>query len=234
MENKNVNAQELEAIKEKIRNILNRTVANGATEEEAKAAAKLAQKLMAQYGIDEHGIMAQARDLGAIVKVFVRESIKEYEVNLGNCIAKNFKTKFITGWFTPKQGAPHGGCKATGFWGRQFDVDVAVMTYTTMLALLWTNATARIGSPKGRAKDAWYWQRINDYGFGFVEGLEEAFNQNIQQNALVVVMDQECQDIAKTFGRKNTRSRGYNPNSSDFSEGLTKGRMAFKAGMVDD
>lgn len=234
MEQKKVNEQELEAIKEKIRNILNRTVENGASEEEAKTAAKLAQKLMAQYGIDENGILTKTRDLGAIVKVFVREKAKEYELNLGNCIAKNFKTKFISGWFSNEQGAPHGGCPGVGFWGRQFDVDVATMTYTTMLALLWTNATARIGSPRGRTKDAYYWQRINDYGFGFVEGLEEAFNQNIQQNALVVVMDSECLEIAKTFGRKSARSRGFNPNSTDYAEGLTKGRMAFKAGMVEE
>ena len=234
MEQKKVNDKELEAVKKKIQNILKHTVENGATEEEAKTAAKLAQKLMAQYGIDEHGVLAQTHDLGAIVAVFVREKAKEYELQLGNCIAKNFKTRFVSSWFSTEQGAPNGGCRGFGFWGRQFDVDVATMMYTTMLALLWTNATNHIGSPKGKAKDRLYWQRINDYGRGFVAGLEEAFRQNIQENALVVVMDSECSDIAKTFKRRTAYSIGYNPDSSDYSEGLTQGRIAFKAGMVED
>lgn len=42
----------MDKMAEKIQNLLNKTTANGATEEEAKSALLMAQKLMAKYNID--------------------------------------------------------------------------------------------------------------------------------------------------------------------------------------
>ena len=42
-----------EKIKEKVKNLKNRTVENGATKEEAETALKLAQKLIDKYGLEK-------------------------------------------------------------------------------------------------------------------------------------------------------------------------------------
>ena len=228
MEAKKVNEQELEAIKEKIRNILNRTVENGATEEEAKTAAALAQKLMARYGIDEKGIAhAKLSDIDKIDYVWARDKADGYELRLGNVIAKNFRTVFVQTWFVDKG-------MGFGFWGRRSDAEVASATYMSMLAILWANAIKTVGTPEGHKTDKFYWERIQSFGQGFVEGLREALTQNAEKYALVLVMDQECEEERKRLFRTVRRKpRSFSNTSSDYINGRYHGSMALKSGNLE-
>lgn len=229
MKKKELNQQELEAMKQKIINMLNRTVENGASEAEAQTAAKLAQKLMAQYGIDENGIAhCRIADVDEIIDMWVRDKCSEYEIRLGNVIARNFRVRFLTGWCKEKQNVGYM------FWGRRSDVQIAAATYTSMLAILWVNAVRQVGDTRGHKTDRFYWDRINSFGYGFVDGLKTALDQNAQKNALVLVMDEECQQYAAThFGNKKARTKGWT-SKVDFEQGQFHGRMAFKGGAVED
>jgi hypothetical protein len=67
-----------EAIKAKIAALLNKKVDNGATEAEAMAALRIAQKLMDEHGVTEKDILENTD----AAKDFLREVVKDGRKNL--------------------------------------------------------------------------------------------------------------------------------------------------------
>ena len=70
-----------EAIKAKIAALLSKNAANGASEAEAMAAFKIAQKLMLEHGVTEADIMEN----NSAAKDFLREVLRDGRKNLHEC-----------------------------------------------------------------------------------------------------------------------------------------------------
>lgn len=115
-----------EAIKSKIAALLNKNVSNGASESEAMAALKIAQKLMSEHGVTEADILAN----NDVAKDFLREVLKDGRKNLHEadlyCVATIADFCDVKVWQSKEYAA--GGIKSgvtINFFGYSADVETA-------------------------------------------------------------------------------------------------------------
>lgn len=174
---------DMNAIANKIQHLLNKTVENGATEGEAKAALLMAQKLMAKYNIE---LEQQTGSKG--FKCFLEETkVKPNPRNnsLGNIIANSFAVKGII----------YGGKWA--FFGREANAKAAAealkFIHRTMEAGM--RRICREHGLETTQRGAAYW--YNPYAMGFIKGLQEAMAA--QTKALCVVVPE---DVNNKFNEK--------------------------------
>ena len=205
---------DMNSIANKIQNLLNKTVENGASEAEAKSALLMAQKMMAKYNIELEQMTGKKDFQCSLEETKVKPNPRNNQ--LGHIIANSFAVKGII----------YGGKWA--FFGREANAKAAAE------ALKFIHKTMEAGmrricrehgletTQKGAAR--WY----NPYALGFISGLKEAMAA--QTTALCIVVPE---DVKEKFNQKfpvlgNYRSKGmqYSHDQDAYAQGKRDGRSA--------
>lgn len=206
---------DMNKIADKIQHLLNKTVENGATEEEAKSALLMAQKLMAKYNVE----LEQTHSTKELQCSLEITKVKPNPRNnqLGNIIAESFAVRGIL-W----------GGKAWAFFGREANAKAAAeamkFIHKTLEAGI-RRVCAEHGLKSSERGAAAYY---NAYALGFIQGLKEAMAE--QTKALAIVVPQE---VNEKFNEKfpelrQYRAKGmqYTHNSEAYNQGRRDGRSA--------
>ena len=216
-----------EKIIEKIRKCLE-LANNNPSEEEAKSAALMAQKLLAKYNISMADVEDVVNDCDDIVEevVWFKDLVKwgsarAWKYELAAIVAKNFRCKHF---FYGKSGV--------AFYGHMTDVDVAEEVY----AFLFRNGDKLANRLAHKANRE---TRKNGYGTntagvynsfvrGYMNGLREALDK--QCTALMIVVPQDVNDAyaerAKGFGSMKAGMKNTRYAAEAYSEGCRAGRDA--------
>lgn len=155
-------------IARKIAALFAKTVTNGATEEEALAAAQLAQKLMAQYHVELEAAMNDEEIRREDVHV-----TRQWQQMLATIIARNMCCRVVS--------LSHARKSFAVFYGRDTDREAAIQTFTMMCEV----CKRGIRREKVIARDA----------FGSFQGVEGAYAMSFVQ-AVNAELSQQCRALA--------------------------------------
>lgn len=214
-----------EKIIEKIKKCLE-LANNNPSEEEAKSAALMAQKLLAKYNISMSDIEDVAQEQIEESPVWFKDLVtwgaaRGWKYELAEIVASNFRCKHF---FYGKQAAV--------FYGHKTDVQVAKEIYT----FLFKNGDKLANRLAHKANRE---TRKNGYGTntvgvynsfvkGYMAGLREALDK--QCTALMVVVPEDVKDAyaerAKGFKSMNAGMKNTRYNSDAYNEGRRAGKDA--------
>lgn len=205
---------DMNAIANKIQNLLNKTVENGATEAEAQAALLMAQKLMAKYNIELEQQTGSKDFKCSLEETKIKPNPRNN--SLGNIIANSFAVKGIL----------YGGKWA--FFGREANAKAASealkFIHKTLEAGI-RRVCADHGLKSSERGAAFYY---NAYALGFINGLKEAMAA--QTKALCVVVPEDVNNkFNEKFPKLNTyHSKGmqYHHDRDAYAQGQRDGRSA--------
>ena len=220
---KEVSPEERDNIIEKIKKILNLSKNNPSMEEGVAAALK-AQELMAQYNIHEDEVLLEEikDEIGSVVSEQKHNShLLKWRFALAQTIAKNFRVKT---YINEKKDVVFRGYKQDATIAS--DVYLALYTLGNQLA---SRAYAKQMDESGSGKGAY-----NSFVLGFVQGVEDALNE--QCTALMLVTPKEVEEeyaqFSVGFKMKHTVHK-YSKNKL-FEEGLEEGKAAVKSRGIAD
>ena len=215
-----------ERIIEKIRKCL-ALANNNPSEEEAKAAALQAQKLLAKYNISMADVTELEQEVEEIVEVatwfndIVKGVARAWKYELADIVARNFRCKHF-----------FYGKRAVVFYGHKTDAEAASEVYKYLFSMgdrLANRVTYRVlREYHKRGESAQVSGIYNSWVKGFLKGLKEGFDK--QCTALMIVVPEDVKEAyaekSKTFkcaslGMKNT---GF--NSEAYNDGFTTGKGA--------
>ena len=205
---------DMNAIANKIQQLLNKTVENGASEAEAKTALLMAQKLMAKYNIELEQQTGSKDFKCSLEETKVKPNPRNN--SLGNIIANSFAVKGII----------YGGKWA--FFGREANAKAAAealkFIHKTLEAGI-RRVCAEHGLKSSERGAAFYY---NAYALGFINGLKEAMAA--QTKALCVVVPEDVNNkFNEKFPKLNQyRGKGmqYHHDQDAYAQGQRDGRSA--------
>lgn len=209
------NDTELSNIANKIQQLLNKTTANGATEEEAKSALLMAQRLMKKYNIAEDSLGDSEHYTYSLQRSDI--SVKAYSKRLSVIIANSFAVEVIL------------SNNKIVFFGRTNNAIAAktAFEFTHKVMKRGMNAECRRKGFDGtECKGASL--VYNAYVHGFLSGYKAALDE--QTRALAIVVPQDVHDaFHKTFpnvrsARRSSMTAGNYMDSYD--RGVSDGRNA--------
>ena len=184
---------------EKIQNLLNKTIENGASEAEAKNALLMAQKLMAKYNIELSQLSGDKELKYSLEQTKVKPNPRNNR--LGNIIANSFAVK---------------GVLCSGRWcffGREADAKAAASAMTYINKVL-EAGIRRICQEHGlKSSERGAAEYYNPYSLGFISGLGEAMAE--QTKALCIVTPE---DVKQKFGEKFPSLEKYRSKGMQYSE----------------
>lgn len=197
-----------ESILNKIKNLLNQTVDNGCTEDEAANAFKLARKLMVKYKINE-------KDVSQKDSKVIQIELKDYNIIIGwvfyliNVFCENFGVLH----YTTKRGRNH----TLTLFGLETDVNCVKELIDCAYTYAINKSEEKIkeyrslfGTIKGVRKS---------WCLGFVKGLDDKYKEQNQQQeyALMVIVDENVQNEFDNFTSEFTKDeKTINNNISDY------------------
>lgn len=203
---------DLNKIAEKIQNLLDKTVANGATESEAQTALLLAQKLMKKYNINQESLSGEEKISYSLEACKVRVNPRSKWMCM--VIANSFAVKAIL-----------SGGKIC-YFGRTMNVAAAKSALEFAHKVMergMTKACRNHGLSGTDDKGASL--IYNAYARGFIHGLKEALDA--QTVALTIVVPQDVKDeFAKRFPNLGkARSSGWKAGhyAEDYAAGKQDG-----------
>lgn len=205
---------DMNAIANKIQQLLNKTVENGASEAEAKTALLMAQKLMAKYNIELEQQTGSKDFKCSLEETKVKPNPRNNA--LGNIIANSFAVKGII----------YGGKWA--FFGREANAKAAAealkFIHNTLEAGI-RRVCSEHGLKSSERGAAFYY---NAYALGFIRGLQEAMAA--QTKALCVVVPEDVNNkFNEKFPKLNQyRGKGmqYHHDQDAYAQGQRDGRSA--------
>lgn len=160
-----------EKIMDKIRALLEKTVENGASQEEAIAAAAAAQRLMAKYKISE--VTAQAPEE---IDSTEFELMRQWQAELASALAKNLCCRCVR--------SVSGGKSRIIVMGKAQDREVWQTMFETFFILIFNG----IKEEKKKAKELYGHCRDVElaYARGFIQAINEELGQQCRALALVI------------------------------------------------
>lgn len=194
---------------------------NNPSEQEAKAAAMKAQKLIAQYNLDLSALSSEEVIQYKLLKA-EHPNNNGYRGQLAAILAPNFRCKAI-----------YLGTDVH-FFGREGDVDTCVGVFNYLYKTMRTNGCRqeRIARKEGRNAHG----VANCYFAGFMRGLKDELGA--QSKALAIIVPEDVKDkftekfphtgISNRMGVKHT---GYDKGA--FDTGYTDGRNSMKKGVLE-
>ena len=182
------------------------------SEEEAKAAMLMAQKLMAKYDISAEEVEGEEEELYSH-EMCEHKWDYAYRVPLATVLAKNFRCMvYLRGKRVVFMGHPSDAkiCKATFEFAYKFIQKKGNALY---------NKRYSMGYPTKGV--------FNSYASGFIVGLQEAFDVQCQALAIVTPPDviDEFKNLSKEWGTR--KSKDISEDVSDYAtwrEGRTDGK----------
>lgn len=224
-------SKNLDAIKTKIRALLSRSEANGATEAEAATAMRKAQKLMLEHSFTLEDIKngAVSPDDFASIEVDIVRQMGTFNLSVAQSIAKFTDTRFIStsGWSEEDLDAFYAGkqkrinlTRKFRYYGYQVDIELANYLYKVCKTALQTEwARFRDTLPRGtrrkasKAFEVMFCERLCER----IDAMKEELVDQIPTGTDLIVLKQTLveQFLQSEFGGKlNQKSRDltYNPN----------------------
>ena len=205
---------DMNSIINKIQNLLNKTVENGATEAEAQHALRVAQKVMAKYNIELEQLTGSKDFKCSLEETKVKPNPRNNA--LGNIIANSFAVKGII----------YGGKWA--FFGREANAKAAAEALKFICKTLEAGihrVCADHGLKSSERGAAFYY---NAYALGFINGLKEAMAA--QTKALCVVVPEDVNNKFNERFPKLDQYRGkgmqYHHDQDAYAQGQRDGRSA--------
>ena len=194
---------------------------NNPSEQEAKAAAMKAQKLIAQYNLDLSATSSEEVIQYKLLKA-EHPNNNGYRGQLAAILAPNFRYKTI-----------YLGTDIH-FFGREGDVDTCVGVFNYLYKTMRTNGCRqeRIAQKEGRNAHG----VANCYWAGFMRGLKDELGA--QSKALAIIVPEDVKDkFTEKFPHTGVNSRmgvkhtGYDKGA--FDTGYTDGRNSMKKGALE-
>lgn len=190
---------------------------NNPNQNEAIAAALKAQKLMAEYHIEEQelGLEINERNIDAVC-CEVGGKVQKWRIRLGQVLAKNFRCKFFL----------YGNDVA--FYGYDEDVEICKEVFYSMYKIgvkLSDKMKREVRKQTGTARDV-----RNTFCIGFVDGIKDELEK--QCTALMIITPKEVTDKfeveiqSKSKPKKNNIK--YGSDQSIYNEGFKKGKEAIR------
>lgn len=214
-----------EKVLEKIKKLLEVTMENGATENEAKIAALKAQKLMAEYGVKSISGVIDEQDAIAndyADTKFTNATSSKWCTHLAIAIAKNFRCKFyISKLYSEKI--------RIYFFGHDSDVEVCVKVYEMLLnSMVKLSLKAyREEKANGRCTKGFF----QSYNMAFIKGIKEVLDAQCTALALVIP-----NDVVKKFNEtmtnsktKHIKSKINHVNEEAFKIGFRDGKSSMRS-----
>lgn len=203
--------------KDKIRKLL--ALAESPVEAEAKAALLKARKLMAEHKLSEAELEEGNAQCVKDVQTGITASKRRdpWMIDLSAVIGENYCCKAYRGKLHGRQ------IQHIGFIGLEDDVEVCVEVFKYAVDCIKAGAAQIKKENIGHASD--YIKRLcNSYGYGFVEGIQEALARQQQENrdnwGLVLVIPQEVMEAARHFRHEEFKSKAEDEISA---KGYTRG-----------
>ncbi|MEN0645572.1 DUF2786 domain-containing protein [Alkalicoccobacillus gibsonii] len=180
-------------LEERIKRRIQKSLAlasNNPNAEEAHTALLKAQRLMYEHGFKENDFQGEVKKEILEVTVGTYKKLMWYEKHLAGIVARNFR---CFNYYNTKKSKPKvkGGRSITlyriAFYGEKKDAEIAKEVYSHALIYMshlcenFMNDNGYIKAPAIR----------NDYRNGFLMGLNEKLDQQVQEYGLIVVMDEE-------------------------------------------
>lgn len=193
---------------------------NNPSEQEAKAAAMKAQKLIAQYNLDLSALSSEEVIQYKLLKA-EHPNNNGYRGQLAAILAPNFRCKAI-----------YLGTDIH-FFGREGDVDTCVNVFNYLYKTMRTNGCRqeRIARKEGRNAHG----VANCYWAGFMRGLKDELGT--QSKALAIIVPEDVKDkFTEEFphvvsaNRMGVKHTGYDKGA--FDTGYTDGRNSMKKGAL--
>lgn len=215
-----------ERIIEKIRKCL-ALANNNPSEEEAKAAALQAQKLLAKYNISMADVTELEQEVEEIVEVatwfkdIVKGVARAWKYDLADIVARNFRCKHF-----------FYGKRAVVFYGHKTDAEAASEVYKYLFSMgdrLANRVTYRVlREYHKRGESAQVSGIYNSWVKGFLKGLKEGFDK--QCTALMIVVPEDVKEAytekSKSFRHMSAGMRNTGFNSEAYNDGFTTGKGA--------
>ena len=208
--------------KEKIKKLL--ALAESPNEHEAKAALLKARQLMAEHKLME----AEVKDVEKQVVKEVWTDItcskrrNPWVVHLSAAIGGNYCCKGC------RRHRPGEQTQQIGFIGFEDDLEVCVAIFKYAVDCI-LSEIERIKKENQCYYSSYVKRLCDSYGYGFVVGIEAAFEEQQQENeegwGLVLVMPQEVLEAAERIGHAEFRSRAEKSISGDaYAQGYRHGK----------
>lgn len=204
---------DLNKIADKIQHLLDKTVANGATEAEAKSALLMAQKLMAKYSIAEGELSTEEKITYTLESCKVK--LNPRSKWMSGIIAQSFGVRGI--FFNNR----------IHFFGRSANAMAAKSALEFAHKVMERGMTKACQSHGLKPSQAGASLIYNAYAEGFLRGLKEAMDA--QTVALAVVVPE---DVNQKFKERfpNTRTASINMRrgayEAEYQQGRTDGSQA--------
>ena len=208
--------EDKKAIIEKIKKVL-ALAENNPSEEEALAAALKAQKMMAQYHIDEKdlGQEVQENNIDELVSSVGGKSQK-WKISLAVVLAKNFRCKvYLLG-------------SEVAFFGYEEDIKICSEVFQSLYKI-----GVKLSDKKKREYREKYGTATgvrNSFCAGFVDGIKSGLEK--QCTALMIIVPKEVNEKYSEKFAGNTRSRNAGltiKNGRLYSEGFERGKEAVQS-----
>ena len=212
-----------ENIIEKIRNLLNKSVDNGASPSEATQAVLIAQQLIAKYDIEDNELYETVNY--EIIEVQSDLTYRKFKYTLGQVIADNYRCRI----YWEKWGRKH---KAV-FVGRNLDANAAAIVYNKMYDCVNDYANSESRKYRGQGGGL-YGAYYNSAAIAFIDGIRAELEKQCEELMLVrsQEVDEEFENITAGWGKiKNTSLT--NAGFCNYEQGVQAGRDAIRAGRLN-
>lgn len=205
----------------KIQNLFNITEQNGASKNEAIAAALMAQRLISKYDVKEDELFVQ--ESYEVVEVSSEPVYRKFKYTLATIVAENYRCRV---WVDRK-----GRKSAAVFMGRKIDANAAALIFNRLYECV--NEYANSQSKKYRGMGAGlYGDYYNSNASAFLDGIEAELSKQCKELMLVRPKQVDEAFAAKTRGWKKVDSSLSFSRYVNYEAGVQAGRDAVRAGRL--
>ena len=226
--------QDREKLIERIKKLLAVTEQRGATEQEAIQAALMAQKLMAEYDVNDFELGGDSEP----IEESMTKRGRAWKAILAQVVAENFRCKF----FTRMNYTSITALKRTAhcvFYGYKHDAEAARIVYERLASVGHKQALkhAKKREEELMRQGNWGVQRkwlYDDFVTAYIEGVESVLEK--QSQALMIVCPPKVNDAYTELSKNFTKGRPVKftryGDSASREAGRQAGRDAVMAGRV--
>lgn len=190
---------------------------------EAVAASLMAQRLIAQYDVQDSELYETATF--EVVEVSSELSYRKFKYTLGQVIADNYRCRI----YWSKYGRKH----AAVFVGRNLDANAAAIVYNKMYACVNDYANSESRKYRGQGGGL-YGAYYNSAAIAFIDGIRAELEKQCKELMLVrsQEVDEEFENITAGWGKIKDTSL-TNAGFCNYEQGVQAGRDAVRAGRLN-
>lgn len=205
----------------KIQNLFNVTEKNGASKNEAIAAALMAQRLISKYDVKEDELFAQ--ESYEVIEVSSEPVYRKFKIQLAMIIAQNYRCRV---WIDKV-----GRKSCAVFVGRSIDANAAALIYNRLYDCVNEYANSESIKYRGMGRGL-YGGYYNSAATAFMDGIRAELEKQCKE--LMLVRPKQVDEVfnKKTRGWKKCDSSLSSFGYVNYEAGVQAGRDAVRAGRL--